>query len=61
MGPLEKALLSMPPSLLSCVAVAMLLRPCEARFLGIVRGLEIRELSRPPVMAREANAVWGTN
>lgn len=63
MGPLVKALLSMPPSTDgNCVAVAMLFVVWEDDLLaGIVRGLEIRALSSPPTMAREANAVWGTN
>lgn len=62
MGPLEKALLSTPPSGCdSCVAVAILFIACDALFLGIVGGLEINELKIPPAMAKEAKAVWGTN
>lgn len=60
-GPLVKALLSMPPSSGICVAAAILLVTWEVRFLGMVRGLEIRMLNRPPVMAREAKAVCGIN
>ena len=54
-GPVEKPLLSMPST---CVAVARLLPP--SAFLLIVRGLVMREVKTPPIIARDANAVCGT-
>lgn len=53
----------MPPSAGEgiCVAVAILLATFEVFFLGMVRGLEMRELIRPPTIAKEAKAVCGTS